>query len=245
MNEVKSIGIVGFGDFGEFIFMLSQKYFPGIKIKIYSRSNEIDNNKFFDLEETTRSDLVFLTVPIKNFATVLKEVSKIFGESSVLVDISTVKEFPLNEIKKYPNLKYISTHPMFGPFSYEKIGGKLDGLRIVLTSHNLIEKEYISLKDTLKNKLKLNLVEMTAEEHDKLLSETLFLTHLIAQTVIEAKYQRTDIDTVSFGFLMNAVESVQGDKDLFKDVYKYNRFAKKVVKNLGEASKKILKELEL
>jgi len=238
-KDIKTVGIIGYGDFGKFIETLTKKYFPEIKIKISSRSNKIDNKKFFDIENVVQSDLIFLTVPIRHIADALKNISTKIKAKNILVDVATVKEFPLKEIQKYPDLKYISSHPMFGPYSYKKIGEKLDGLRIVLTSHNLENEEYKILKKVLVNNLKLNLVEMSAEEHDKKLSETLFLTHLISQTIHQAGYERTDIDTVSFGFLMSAVESVKNDTELFKDVYKYNRFARNVVKKLEKTFHKI------
>ncbi len=241
MKNIKTIGILGYGSFGSFIEIVMKKQFPKLKIKIYSRNKKTDKNeesikKFYNFDETIDSDFVFLAIPISKITETIKKINKnIKNKETIFVDISTVKEMPEKEFKKYNNLKYINTHPMFGPYSYEKIGNNLNGLKIILTGHNLKNKEYKKIKEILKN-LKLNIVEKTAEEHDKKLAETLFLTHFIAQTIVKAGYERTDIDTLSFGFLMDAVESVRNDKKLFLDVYKYNKFCKVVDENIWKSA---------
>ncbi len=226
MKKIKTIGILGYGSFGSFIELVVKRNFPNLEIKIYSRTQKGQN--FFDFDEVINLDIVFITVPISKIPETIKKISKkIKNKKTIFIDVATVKEMPEKEFKKYDNLRYVNTHPMFGPYSYKKIGNKLDNLKIVLTGHNLLKKEYEKMKEILQ-KLKLNIIEKTAEQHDKKLAETLFLTHFIAQTIVEAGYERTDIDTLSFGFLMDAVESVKNDKKLFLDVYKYNRFCKVV-----------------
>ena len=66
---------------------------------------------------------------------------------------------------------------------------------------------------------------MTSEEHDLNLANSLFITHLVGQTLSRAGVRRTNIDTPSFGWLMDSVESVQDDTELFADVFKYTRKA--------------------
>ena len=237
MKKIKTIGILGYGSFGSFIELVVKRNFPNLEIKIYSRTQK--GQIFFDFDEVINSDIVFITVPISKIPETIKKISKkIKNKKTIFIDVATVKEMPEKEFKKYDNLRYVNTHPMFGPYSYKKIGNKLDNLKIVLTGHNLLKKEYEKMKEILQ-KLKLNIIEKTAEQHDKKLAETLFLTHFIAQTIVEAGYERTDIDTLSFGFLMDAVESVKNDKKLFLDVYKYNRFCKVVDKKIWKSAEKV------
>src|SRR3954471_8460155 len=47
------------------------------------------------------------------------------------------------------------------------------------------------------------------------------------------------LDTVSFGFLMDAVESVQNDTELFKDVYTYNPHCKEVIARFEQAEQAV------
>ena len=83
--------------------------------------------------------------------------------------------------------------------------------------------------------LGFDVVEMDAEAHDRHLAETLFLTHFVGQTISRAGFNRTEIDTVSFDYLMDAMESVRHDTELFKDVFRYNPFCEEVLKRFEKA----------
>src|SRR4029077_1431406 len=84
-----------------------------------------------------------------------------------------------------------------------------------------------------------DVIEMTAEEHDKHLAETLFLTHFVGQVVARGGFDRTAIDTVSFGYLMDATESVKHDTALFQDVYTFNPYCEEVLKKFEVAEAEV------
>src|SRR3954454_4186864 len=83
------------------------------------------------------------------------------------------------------HMQYVATHPMFGPYSYVKKGKSIDGLRIAIAEHTLSSEQRQKLRDFLES-IGLVILETTAQEHDQMLAETLFLTHYIAQVVIPA-----------------------------------------------------------
>jgi prephenate dehydrogenase len=132
---------------------------------------------------------------------------------------------------------------MFGPESYEKRSGDVYGFRIVVAAHTLPKNIYATCKKEIA-KLGFNIIEKSAEAHDKESAQTLFLTHFIGQTVSRAGFVRTDIDTVSFGYLMDAVESVKHDAALFADVFKYNPYCKAILDKFEAGERKARKLLE-
>ncbi|MGE3143403.1 MAG: hypothetical protein AB7L65_08785, partial [Hyphomonadaceae bacterium] len=165
-------------------------------------------------------------------------------QRSVLVDVATVKSHTAGALRRLAaDRPFIATHPMFGPESYAKLGGEVAGLRIVLADHSLPAATYAAVKDFLVRH-GLHVVEMSAEEHDRRLAETLFLTHFIGQMVARAGFARTDIDTVSFGFMMQAVESVKHDTALFADVFRYNPYCAAVLDRLEAAEHEVRALLE-
>jgi prephenate dehydrogenase len=85
---------------------------------------------------------------------------------------------------------------------------------------------------------------MTPDAHDHMLAETLFLTHYVAQAVARGGFVRTDIDTLSFGYLMDAVESVQNDTDLFRDVFAFNPHCEAIIARLAQAERDVHNLLE-
>ena len=241
---VKTVGIIGYGQFGAFVHTLGQRFFPDIEYKIYSRRAEIDSQTFFSLEEAAQCDVLILCGSLGGYEEQLKAVVARMRVDSVLVDIATVKKHTEDLFQRYAaDRQYICTHPMFGPASYQKQNEDVTGFRIVLTQSTLPTETISALRNRFAA-LGFLIIEMTADEHDRQLAETLFLTHYISQTILKAGYRRTTMDTVSFQFLMDAVESVQNDTALFADVYRFNPYCKAVVERLSQAQGQVFEKTE-
>lgn len=240
---IHSVGIIGYGHFGQFLHELAQRFFPDLQVKIFSRRFEPDDETFFSHEEVSQCDVVILCCAIREYEECIKRVVAEAAPHTILVDVATVKEHTTELFRRYADgRKFISTHPMFGPESYKKHNGKTDGFRIVVTDYVLSNDDVVLLKNVFAS-LGFIIIEMTAEEHDQRLAESLFLTHYVAQSINRAGFARTQIDTLSFQFLMDAVESVIDDTALFKDVYHYNRYCRSAVNRLHAAQEAIFEEL--
>ena len=242
--EVKTVGIVGYGAFGALVHTLLKRFAPTLEVRVYSHGKDADGKTFFSLSEVAQSDAVILAVPIRAFQAALTKVLPLLGKETVLVDVATVKVHTTELLKRLAKgRRYIATHPMWGPESYEKRGGDIAGFRIVVADHTLTGSEYAAASAFLKQ-LGFTVIEMTPEAHDKRLAETLFLTQFIGQIVSRGGFRRTDIDTVSFGFLMDAVESVQHDGLLFRDVFRFNPYCADVLKRFKEAKSAVRRLLK-
>ena len=181
------------------------------------------------------ANVVIVCVSIKHYLATLKRLLPHLSSQTVLVDVATVKVETTAWLQQHGDkLNYVATHPMFGPSSYKKSGNSVTGFRLVVTDHNIPVETYEKLLSWLEC-LGMRVIGMDAESHDKYLAETLFLTHFIAQAITAADFVRTDIDTVSFGFLMDAVESVREDTDLFNDVFHHNPYCESIINRLIEA----------
>lgn len=241
---ISTIGIIGYGNFGQFLNELGKRYFPDINIKIYSRRIEVDNEMFFSFEEVCTCDVVILCGAIREYEEQLRLVVANAPQDTILVDVATVKKHTSDLLKKYcEGRRFISTHPMFGPESYKKHSGAVDGFRIVVTDYVLKNDDYQKLKNIFAS-FGFIIIEMTADEHDERLAETLFLTHYVGQSILEAGFKRTNIDTLSFQFLMDAVESIKDDKRLFADVFKHNPYCRAVAERLHQAQEKVFEDLQ-
>ena len=235
----KSVGIVGYGQFGSFLAELAQRFAPELKVKITSARVAPDGVRFFSLAETCRCDLVIAAVTIRDFEAKIAEIVPLLGPQSVVVDVATVMLHTTEVLRGYGDkLRYFATHPMFGPYSFQKQGGTLDGLRIVLSEHTFDPADYEAIKRALTAQ-GLVVLEMSPEAHDRMLAETLFLTHYVGQIVSHAGFVRTQIDSLSFGYLMDAVESVRQDTALFQDVFHYNPFCREVAERFNRAEAEV------
>ena len=242
--ELKTVGIVGYGAFGALVHTLIKRFAPGIAVRVYSQGKDPDGKTFFPLAEVAKSDVIVLAVPIRAFQATLSQVLPLARKDTVIVDVATVKVHTTGLLKKLAKgQRYIATHPVWGPESYAKRGGDVAGFRLVVAAHTPPQGDYATARATLEH-LGFNIVEMTPDSHDKHLAETLFLTHFIGQVVSRGGFRRTDIDTVSFGFLMDAVESVRHDGLLFRDVFRYNPYCADVLKRFKEAESAVRRLLK-
>ena len=234
-----SIGLIGYGHFGAFLHALAQRYLPEAELKIHSGRRTPDGVLFFSLEEVAACDAVVLTVPISAYAATLEKISPHVQPDGVVVDVATVKKYTMEQIEEArPNRPYLAMHPMFGPESYAKRAGDVSGLRIVITGHSLEPGQYETICQKLTD-VGFQLIETSADAHDKDLAETLFLTHYIGQVVAHGGFERTDIDTVSFGFLMDAVDSVRHDGELFQEVCRYNPYCRQVIDRFDKSDRHV------
>lgn len=232
---IRTVGVVGYGHFGKLVHALFERHAPGVAVRVYSSRATPDSRVFFSLGEVAQCDAVVLCVPIHAFEKTVEKLLPIMGWSSVLVDVATVKLHTVEVLERLAGgRRWIATHPMFGPESYAKQGYSTEGLRIVIAKHSLGREEYIALRDLFSG-VGFSVIEKSAQEHDRDLARTLFLTHYIGQVVSRAGFSRTDIDTLSFGYLMDAVESVKNDTNLFRDVYDYNPYCRQTIQGFGAA----------
>lgn len=243
MQLNQTIGIVGFGDFGTFLCDLARTNLPNTVVKVFSSRFEPDTVTFFPLEDVCKSDILILCVPISAFQDLVTKIKPLLGEHTIVCDVATVKKYPISILRESAIPRFIATHPMFGPYSYEKLGKSLKGLRIAVCDSSLSQDEYANAINFFGD-IGLTVLEMTPDEHDKLIAETLFLTHLVGQIVKQGKFERTSIDTLSFGFLMDAAESVAHDDFLFRDVFKYNPYCREVLKRFESVENMIAASLQ-
>lgn len=226
---MKSLGIIGYGSFGSLLHRLVQQHAAHLGIKVFSTERDPDGVLFFSEEDVAGCDGVVLAVPISQYRSVLTSLVTKMRPDTVIVDIATVKKHTVDLLRTVASdRRFICLHPMFGPESIRKRGGQLDGLRLVVSDHTLDASSYGAFASVIQG-LGIRLIEMDADRHDLEVAETLFLTHYVGQVVARGGFTRTDIDTVSFGSLMDAVDSVRLDSELFAEVFCYNPYCREVI----------------
>ena len=95
MNTIKTVGIIGYGRFGHLLEALFKKIRSSIDLKIYSKSVVSDSERFFSFEDTIKCDLIIPAVPIHAFENVIKKISKKSKGNSIIMDVCSVKAYPI------------------------------------------------------------------------------------------------------------------------------------------------------
>lgn len=233
--RVETVGIIGYGNFGALAHTLLRRFAPHLSVFVYSKDKKQDQKIFFPLEDVAACDAVILAVPIRAFESVLTKILPLTKPDTVIIDVATVKVHTVALLRKLARgRRYIATHPVWGPESYKKRSGDVSGFRIVVSEHTIKKEEFKALAALMRS-LGFDIVETSAEAHDKHLAESLFLTHFIGQLVTRGGFSRSEVDTVSFEYLMDAVESVKNDEALFRDVFRFNPYCKDVLRKIAAA----------
>lgn len=239
-----TIGIIGFGRFGKLLSTLLKK---SHKVRVFDIKNKAKEAEelgveWATLDEVCSQDLIIFCVPISETGKALKKIRNKVKENAIVMDTCSVKEYPAKLMLRHlpQKTEIIASHPMFGPDS-AKYG--LKGLHIVLYPLRIKKQSFGAVKDIFKA-LGLKTIEMTPEEHDKQSAWSLCLVHFLGRGLEKMKITPQKITTLGFERLLKVQETVTNDTwQLFRDMQKYNKFAKPLRKKFLRAAQELDKSL--
>ncbi|MFC1754541.1 prephenate dehydrogenase/arogenate dehydrogenase family protein [Thermoproteota archaeon] len=222
------IGIIGFGQFGQFAAEhLKKKFDVAVtdKRKLSDVAGKI-GVEFVSLEEAASKKIVILATPISTFDKTLEQVKPFLQKDALVIDVCSVKVKPAQQMKKIlpSTVRILATHPLFGPQS-----GKngVEGLTTVLCPVRINEETVEKVKRLLE-KAGLNVLVMSAEEHDMNMAKTQALTHFLASALLDLKLLdgHQKIMTTSSVQFKKAIDLIKDDTpELFRDMQTENPFA--------------------
>ncbi|MBS3158358.1 prephenate dehydrogenase [Candidatus Woesearchaeota archaeon] len=235
----KTLSIIGFGAFGRFIFRFLNPYF---EVYVYDVKKIKDKRvKQVSLKEAASKEIVIIAVNMEHFKPVVKKISKYVKKGALVIDVCSVKVEPVRLMKKYlpRHCEIIATHPLFGPHSCK---GGIKGRKIMV--HGVRTKNLKEFVSFLKNKLKLKVMQLTPQEHDREMAFIQVITHLVGRTVNKMNLPALKLSTYSYDTMKEVARIVGTDSDaLFRTIQRYNEFApdvrKKFVGTLVKMSKSV------
>lgn len=225
-NKIKSVSIIGLGNFGKFIASMIPKD-RGIDIMGHDiRIVEVDSSIIIvSFDRAALADVVVLAIPLSKYEAVLKPLVKFISRESLLVDVCSVKMEPERLIKKHlpdhPNL--LLTHPLFGP---QSVVNGLTGHKLAVTQASGRKAEIVLAQCA---QLGLEIKQVTAEEHDKAM-QIHALTLLIARALDKMGIKNhTELPTPSSQILLDLIEFSQiSSPDLIETILHGNLFAAEI-----------------
>jgi prephenate dehydrogenase len=190
------------------------------------------------LDAVVQRQVVIFALPIGELRDVLKRVRTKINRDALVIDVCSVKEDPLRWMRQNlpPTVSFVGTHPLFGPSSAaESVRGK----SIVLCKGRIGHKKFTALQGLLR-RAGLNVLIMAPQAHDRWMARTLFVTQYIGRgirTVISGQ----DSPTTAFFHLHRLMEIATADSpELLLDMYRFNRFAKILPRQLKRELSSIL-----
>ena len=157
-------------------------------------------------------------------------------------ELSEIIEWAVENLPE--NISIIAAHPLFGPTSTAN-GTNFRGLRWVTHAARLNNKQNYEILTRFLMSQGLNIIEMDPTEHDKLAARSQAYVFLLGQIGTEMKVINTPIDTRMSELILENQATVEKDTDeLFRDMFKYNRFTKQVIEDFEHSLTRVKKGLE-
>lgn len=234
--------VYGLGRFGS--FWAECLYKAGCDVIAYSRSEHPmpEGVRKADEDEVLSAPVLFFCVAISSFESVLKRVGSRIGRDTVVMDTCSVKIMPSQWMKENipADRTIIATHPMFGPDSGRN---GVKGLPLVMCPVSPANEKYDEMKSLFLS-MGLDVLEMSAEEHDEEAAYSQGVTHFVGRTLSQMGMKPTPIATQGYRNLMTIVEQTCNDPmQLFYDLQRYNPYAKEMRLSLQVAIEKVLNAL--
>ncbi|MCC7196800.1 prephenate dehydrogenase [Candidatus Peregrinibacteria bacterium] len=234
-TQKPNFGIIGYGRFGK---LWAKCLKPFGKVFIYKKTDSVKK-----LQQTINADFLFLLVPISQIADVCKQIKKYLSPKTVVVDACSVKEYPVQMMKKYLPKKQpiIATHPLFGPDSVKQFG--LKNQRIVVCPVSAPKNKFTIFLGVLK-KMQLEIIKTTEKHHDEQMAISQALVHFIGRGLEPLLLKKQKISTPNYESLLRLSSMVTNDTfQLFIDMQCYNKHTQKVRKKFVESLQKINSKL--
>lgn len=240
-----SLGIVGFGAFGQLAALHLSAHF---EISAYDPSPGLADVAqqlgvtLSSLHSVSQADVILIAAPVSSFEQVVSEIAVACNPGALIVDVGSVKVIPSEIMRRLlPHyVDIVATHPLFGP---QSAGQGIEGLKVAVCP--VQGKRHAQVAAFLRKSLGLTVILTTPEDHDNETAVVQGLTHLIAKVLLKMGPLPTRMTTKSFDLLSEAISMVQYDApEVFEAIEKANPYAETVRRRFFDLAASLSDELE-
>uniref|UniRef100_A0ACD5ZWY5 Uncharacterized protein n=2 Tax=Avena sativa TaxID=4498 RepID=A0ACD5ZWY5_AVESA len=244
------VGIIGFGNFGQFIARGIQR--QGHAVLATSRSDysaycAANGIRFFRSLEALceeQPDVLLVCSSILSTESVVRAIP--FGKlrpDTIVADVLSVKQFPRNLLLEIlpPEFGIVCTHPMFGPESgkhgWNMLPFVYDKVRIAEEGDQKAKcEQFLSIFEREGCRME----EMSCEEHDRHAAGSQFITHTIGRVLAQLNLKSTPINTKGYETLLQLTKNTVSDSfDLYYGLFMYNVNATEQMEKLDRAFEQV------
>ncbi len=240
-----SVGIIGFGAFGMLIARHIGSYFHVLAHDASPHAAQRASRlgvTLTSLRAVAQCDVVILATPVSCCAEIAAAIAPFCRPGALVMDVGSVKVQPADVMEKVlpDHVSIIATHPLFGP---ESARDGIKGLKIAVCPirggrHRLLAR-------FLRERLGLEVIQTTPDEHDREAATVQGLTHLIARVLLDMGPLPSRMTTRSFDLLVEAISMVRNDApEVFDAIETANPYAPDVRRRFFRLASQLSLKLE-
>jgi len=235
----EQVSIIGCGLIGSSVFRALKKNSLAKKVitfdnskfvsEIIKKENLSDQIVSSPEEVVSNADLVLISTPLSSFESVIDSIKKHLKPGSILTDTNSVKKRADVIVKKMnlKNISWIPSHPVAGTEKSGPRAGSPDLFKdrwTILTPDSKIKdsdiKKVSLFWESMGSKVKI----MSAGNHDKILSLTSHLPHVIAYNIVKTamgddEKVQEDVIRYSAGGLRDFTRIAASNPTMWKDIF--------------------------
>ncbi len=241
---MKSLGLIGFGQFGQLAADTLRHHFEMIATDVTPAAEAAAIRlgvPFRSLPEAAACEVVVVTAPVAALREVFASISPHVIAGALVVDVGSVKMLPVQWMTEVlpPYVDLVATHPLFGPQSAR---GGLAGLRFVVCPVRGSRHRQVAAFGRL---LGLSVTVTTPEKHDQEMAYVQALTHLIGRSLVNIGIPDEQLKMQSYQHLLELCSLVGADTfELFTAIQTQNPFADEVVTAFVDQATSLLKQIK-
>ena len=234
--------VLGAGKMGSFfIDLLSFEH----EVAVYERDAKRMRFKYncqrfttFEEIQEFKPELLINAVTLKYTIPVFEQVIPYLPKDCIISDIASVKT-DMKEFYESTGMRYVSTHPMFGP-TFANLQQLSEENAIIISEGDYMGR--IFFKD-LYQKLGLNIYEYTFEEHDKTVAYSLSIP-FVSTFVFAAVMKHQDAPGTTFKRHMRIAKGVLNEDDYLLQEILFNPYTHDQVTQIRTELKELLEIID-
>ena len=231
----KTVALLGYGRFGRALGELVTD--AGLEFAALDPIAEVPAERRADSLRALvlGAEFVVVSVPVPRIHAALLDLKPHLTASQIVLDVGSVKVKPFEALAEVLGdaIPWVATHPLFGPLSLALAERPLRVVVCPSPSHAGAAARVRALYQHIG----CEVVDQTAENHDRVMAHTHALTFFIAKGMIDAGAgMEVPFAPASFQAISRTIETVRSDAGhLFAAIQNQNPFAAEARRHLVEA----------
>ena len=235
----EQVSIIGCGLIGSSVFRALKKNSLAKKVitfdnnksvsEIIKKENLSDKTVSSPEEAASNADLVLISTPLSSFESTLDSIKEHLKSGSILTDTNSVKKGADAIVKKMnlKNISWIPSHPVAGTEKSGPRAGSSDLFKdrwTILTPDSKIKDSDVKKVSLFWESMGSKVKTMSAGDHDKILSLTSHLPHVIAYNIVKTamgddEKMKKDVIRYSAGGLRDFTRIAASNPIMWRDIF--------------------------
>ena len=212
-------------------------------IKDAINNKSIDEGRLKVDEKIRRSNVIFICTPVSFIDSITNQIFPYLSDNSIVSDVGSVKNcFKAKTIKLFEKKSFLLPgHPIAGT---EHSGAKSAKLNLFLNKWCILtptkkKKKQVSIISNIWKRIGAKISIMSADQHDKIMSITSHLPHLIAFTIVGTAFKidlkkKKELINFSAGGFRDFTRIGSSDPKMWVDIFIHNKkYLLKTLKNFS------------